>query len=158
MRMVCITSCWWCDMADESTITIELKGLDKLLKTIKERIGVLASPMVGAAIRAECEIEMTEAKKRCPVDTGALRSTGHVEGPESEDEGYRTRMVFGGPAAPYAEIVHEDEEAFHKVGQWKYLESVLVESKPYMVQRIFDRVSKRAVTAAEPTTFTDTDE
>jgi hypothetical protein len=48
--------------------------------------------------------------------------------------------VAGGPAAPYAIFVHEDPDAIHKVGQWKYIESVVKESVPYMAVRIARRI------------------
>jgi hypothetical protein len=50
------------------------------------------------------------------------------------------RMAFGGPAAPYAIKVHEDLEAFHRVGQAKFLESVLLESAPHLAQRVSRRI------------------
>lgn len=93
------------------------------------------------AVREEAEIEMTEAKKRTPVDTGALRASGYVDGPAYDVDGdIVVRYGFGGPSAPYALQVHEDLEAFHKVGQAKFLESVLRESGPHMAQRVAERI------------------
>lgn len=51
-----------------------------------------------------------------------------------------TNIVAGGPSAPYAIYVHEDLEAFHKVGQAKYIESVLMESRPFMAARVAKRI------------------
>ena len=48
-------------------------------------------------------------------------------------------IEVGGPAAPYAVVVHEDLEAFHPTGQAKYLESTIMQSAPFML----DRISKR---------------
>jgi len=110
--------------------------------SIERAFGKIASKTVtsaGRALREEAEIEMTEAKQRTPVDTGALRGSGRVEGPETNADEVSVTLGFGGPAAPYALHVHENLEAFHKVGQAKYLESVLIESQPYMA----DRVAKR---------------
>ena len=141
-----------------------IRGLDQ----VQRRLAAVASQVegqVGAALRAEAEIEMTEAKKRTPVDTGALRGSGHVTGPhvavvsgtpsgrnlmgQFQSAGARSfggqqvvsvTMAFGGPAAPYATKVHEDLEAFHRNGQAKFLESVLLESAPYLAQRVARRI------------------
>lgn len=95
----------------------------------------------GQALRAEAEIEMTEAKKRTPVDTGVLRASGFVSGPTREGQMVSVKLTFGGPAAPYALFVHEDPYATHHVGQWKYLESVINESVPHMAKRVAARIS-----------------
>lgn len=117
------------------------KDLERLKATIHKRMAALVGDPVGRALRSEAEIEMTEAKRRTPVDTGALRSTGHVIGPERVGGSWQVRLVFGGPAVSYAAAVHENLEAFHKVGQAKYLESVIVESKPHIVSRVFRRLT-----------------
>jgi hypothetical protein len=95
---------------------------------------------VGKAIAQEAEIEATEVKRRTPVDLGALRSSIHVEGPHYERSSIYASIVAGGVAAPYAIIVHEDLAAFHPVGQAKYLESVIMESRRWMAQRIAARI------------------
>lgn len=100
---------------------------------------------VGQAQRAETEIEATECRKRTPVDTNALRSSIHVEGPLYEGRSIRTAIVAGGPSAPYAVIVHEDLEAFHRVGEAKFIERPLNESAPHMAARIGRRVGLKGI-------------
>lgn len=95
---------------------------------------------VAKAMRIETEIDATECKQRTPVDTGALRSSIHVVGPSEDGDRLVTAIVAGGPSAPYAIKVHEDLEAFHKVGEAKFIESVVRESAPF----IRDRITKRA--------------
>ena len=95
---------------------------------------------LGRALRQETEIDSTEVKRRTPVDTGELRGSVHVVGPIVERRRIYTMIVAGGPAAPYARIVHEDLDAFHKVGQAKYLESVILESRPHMAARVARRI------------------
>lgn len=95
---------------------------------------------VGRALYQETEIETTEAKKRTPVDTGALRSTVHTEGPTVQGRAISTAIVAGGPSAPYALAVHEDLEAFHPVGQAKYIESVINESASHIAARVVQRL------------------
>lgn len=68
-----------------------------------------------------------------PVDTGALRSSHYTAPPVRFGDVIRVTIGYGGPAAKinpktgestdgYALHVHEDLEAFHKVGTAKYLE------------------------------------
>jgi hypothetical protein len=98
--------------------------------------------LVLQALTVEGEIEMAEAKRRTPVDTGALRASGHVSSPRHSGGTFEIDLAFGGPAAPYAAIVHEDPDAHHPVGQWKYLESVVLESAPYLAERVWERVKE----------------
>jgi Bacteriophage HK97-gp10, putative tail-component len=96
----------------------------------------------GRALYMEGQIEMTEAKKRTPVDTGTLQASGTVSLPETgKGDAVKVRLYFGGAAKAYALYVHEDLEAFHKQGQAKFLESVLNESAPYMKARIAKRIN-----------------
>lgn len=94
------------------------------------------------ALREFGEEEMTESKKRVPVDTGTLRASGTVSEEESGDK-LQVALTYGGPASEYAATVHEDLEAFHPVGEAKYLESVLDESAPFLTQRVGEKIKKK---------------
>lgn len=94
---------------------------------------------VGVSLMYETEIETTESKKRTPVDKGALRATVHAEGPFREGRRIYSMIVAGGPAAAYAIYVHEDPDAFHLVGQWKFIESVIMESRAFFGGRVAAR-------------------
>lgn len=110
---------------------------------MRRRLDNLKKRFPDAQVRAlyqEAQVEMTESKKRVPVDTGTLRSSGHVVKPATVGNRTTVDLVYGGAAEEYAIIVHEDLDAFHKVGQAKYLESVLMESAPHMTKRIAARV------------------
>jgi hypothetical protein len=96
---------------------------------------------VGNALYAEMGIELNEVIKRTPKDTGDLRSTEKRIGPSQQGNSITVLIVAGGPDAPYATIVHEDLEAFHRVGQAKYLESVIMESRPYIGARVARRLN-----------------
>lgn len=76
------------------------------------------------------ESVMTEAKVLCPVDTGNLRASGHVQAPRIENGDILVTLGFGGPAASYAIVVHEDLTARHTTGQAKYLELPLLQNAP----------------------------
>jgi hypothetical protein len=100
---------------------------------------------VGRALFQETEVETTEAKRRCPVDEGTLRGTIHSVGPIRQWRTIYTLITCGGPAAPYAVYVHENLDAFHKVGQAKFIESVILESAPYMLSRVAKRMDLNRV-------------
>lgn len=79
-------------------------------------------------------------KRRTPVDEGHLRGSVHPQGPFREREIIYTLIVCGGPAAPYAIFVHENLTAKHDVGQAKFLESVIMESRRTMAARVARRL------------------
>lgn len=121
-------------------ITLKIDGLDRL----ERQLNKLAQGMgesAGNALRAEAEVEMTEAKRLTPVLTGALRGSGHVTGPDWRGRTITVTMGFGGPAAPYAVYVHQDEEAFHRNGQAKFLEEPLLQAAPHLPRRVAARMS-----------------
>lgn len=114
-------------------------GADRAKADIK-RLRLVAPNEFAKALYQEAQIELKEVKRLTPVDTGALRASEHVEGPFREGRRIWVYIVAGGPSAPYAFIVHEDTEAFHKNGQAKYIEQPLAESAPYMPDRIAKRI------------------
>lgn len=125
-----------------------MQGVKQMQALIgRKQAGLLRK--AGAALFAEAQIEMAESKRRVPVDTGVLRASGYVNPPVA---GFglggggvagtvRVELGYGGPAEDYAVIVHEDLDAFHRVGEAKFLESVLNESAPFMAQRIAKRIN-----------------
>lgn len=123
-------------------LEINVTGLQALqgeLLTIAEEMGRSAAE----ALFVEANIEMTEAKQRTPVATGALRASGVVLPVEHEGDEFSCVLQFGGPAVDYAIFVHEDLEAYHKVGQAKFLESVVNESAPHLADRVVARMRGR---------------
>jgi hypothetical protein len=95
---------------------------------------------VARALFIETEIETTEVKRRTPVDKGTLRGTVHTVGPFRQFRKIYTLIAAGGPSAPYAIYVHENLEAHHTVGQAKFIESVVLESRAYIAQRVAKRI------------------
>lgn len=97
---------------------------------------------VERALYQEAQIEATEMKRRTPVDTrenaphpGNLRNSIHVEQPEQSGRNISVTIATGAQA-PYAIYVHENPDAIHPVGEWKFMESVLNESRPFMAARL----------------------
>lgn len=117
-------------------IKMNLRGLQQMQSTLK-KIQQEWPSLVKSALYEEAQIEMKEMKRRTPVDTGELRDSGMVHQPVSTEKKISVALSFGAEHAPY---VHENLEAFHPVGQAKFMESVLMESAPFMAERIARRL------------------
>lgn len=113
-------------------------------KTVQSRLRTLAAwypERIDSALYLEGEIEMTESKRRVPTDTTTLQKSGFVSFPTREGSRASVVLSYGGAAEDYAVVQHEDGSLFHpNGGQWKYLESVLNESAPYMARRLVRRL------------------
>lgn len=110
---------------------------------MQARIRSAGKSMRNAMARATYEegaVELKEVIVRTPLLHGALRASEHLDGPTWEGDVVYVMIVAGGPAAPYAVFVHENEDAFHAVGQSHFISSVLEESQSYMGQRILKRM------------------
>lgn len=96
---------------------------------------------VAAALYQEAQIEMTESKRRVPVDQGVLRASGFVSPPERRGRTITVTLSYGGAADHYAIIQHENLDFHHpNGGQAKFLESVLNESRSTMAARVAARI------------------
>jgi hypothetical protein len=92
------------------------------------------------AMQEEMKIELAESNRRTPIDTGDLRNSGRLESQQTARSA-SVEIVYGSDSVDYAVTVHEDLEAFHRVGQAKFLESTLNESEPHMGKRIARRIN-----------------
>jgi hypothetical protein len=107
---------------------------------------------VGRGMYGFSEQVMTRAKELCPVDTGTLKSSGHVAAPKANGRDIEIVLGFGGPAGSgnqgetnskdcgYADYVHENLAARHENGQAKFLESPLVQAAPQMAEQVQNEV------------------
>jgi hypothetical protein len=112
-----------------------LKDSEKLVQGLLE-MGKRGQKAVDRAVYEFGQVEMKEMKRRVPVDTGTLKDSGFVEKPVRDGMNVRLTLGFGGAAEAYAIYVHEDLEAVHRVGEAKFVESVLNESTPYFAVRV----------------------
>ncbi len=113
-------------------------------KDLLNKIHAFGTAGVRAATRVlfqKAEVIAGRAKEAVPVDTGALRSTIHVE----MDQGatVSAAVVAGGPAAPYAVVVHEDLTARHTVGGPKYIERPMLEVLPSIAGAILKAIGSK---------------
>lgn len=120
-------------------VSMTLRGLDQIAK-IADRASLTVRPALAKAVFAEANSVLNESKKIVPVDTGALKSSGRVEPPQITGGGVSVQITYGGAAAPYALIVHEDPDARHKSGKsYKYLEIPARARRPVFVQNVKER-------------------
>ena len=144
-------------MAKRKVVRFKLEGTEQLRRTVK-RIGARAEKALENALYEEGERIMGQAKEITPVDTGALRASGHV--PKPKRLGVLTQVIlsFGGIAAGtykskrtkrivaegerigYAQYVHENLGAHHPVGRAKYLEEPFKRAQAGLIDRLARRV------------------
>ena len=77
-------------------VKVDTAALSKL-------IADLAEGFDDEVVEAMAQEILDGADQRVPVDTGALKESGHVE----ERPGATAAVVYGGETAPYASTVHE---------------------------------------------------
>lgn len=112
--------------------SFDLKGT----KEMQARAKTLSTAGKRSMVRAVNEFdrqELAESQKRVPVDTGELKESGFYIPAYFEGDTVRGGVGYG---ADHALVVHEDLEAHHRIGQAKYLESVINESRPYFQERV----------------------
>ena len=110
-----------------------LEGTARFTQRLRKFPEAYKNQVIAPAMDIENKIELEEMKRRTPVDTGDLRDSGQIIPAVVTPRAVESGFVFD---MPYAAIVHEDLEAFHRVGQAKYAESVIRESAPYMGARL----------------------
>jgi len=110
-------------------ISIQLDGMQNL-----ERIaarGQKAQRILSRAMYSEANTVLNQSKKIVPVDLGTLKNSGKVKKPVFKGSTIDVDITYGGAAADYAFIVHEDPNARHAPGKtYKYLEMPFMAHKP----------------------------
>lgn len=120
-------------------IDMKIEGMDQL-QAILQKATEGQRTIFADAMRAEAQRIMNESKKIVPVDTGALKTSGRVETPTVTATEIEVVIGYGGPAAPYAEIVHEDPDAQHAPGKtFKYLEIPVMAAKDHFYRVVSER-------------------
>lgn len=119
----------------------------RTITQILEDYGQKAEVSLGKGLYREGIGIMAESQPLVPVDTSALRSSGYVLEPVYDISTVTVTLGYGGPAAKinpktgestdsYALTVHENLEAFHKVGTAQFLAMPFDQAKPGMVDRL----------------------
>jgi hypothetical protein len=100
----------------------QIQGLDAVDR-ILEQFGAKAMKEAGALVHDRGEAVALDSKQNyVPVDQSTLQGTIHAEPPVIEGNQASVRIVAGGPAADYAEAVHEHLSE-HSPASWKIAEA-----------------------------------
>jgi hypothetical protein len=90
------------------------RKLERLHKGINDKVPS-GLRMIGEEIMLDSKA--SRPGKGVPVDKGILRASGRVEGPMDDE----VHLSYGGAAAPYALVQHEDTSLHHNIGEARYL-------------------------------------
>lgn len=105
----------------------QISGTEQLLKALLVSNEAIVKE-TGRLLYYEATQVFDRSQDIVPIDTGALRSSGFVQQPEVKGNEISVTVAYGGAAAPYAVIQHENLEYHHEPPtQAKYLETPLVE-------------------------------
>jgi hypothetical protein len=116
-------------------ITLTLDGLAEVTQHLQRLIPAPIPPL-REALRTEGNQIIRVANTLVPIDTGLLRSTGHVEEPVQQGPVVSVRLGYGQGIAPYAAVVHWDVTVNHPIGQSHYLQQPLFQATNGFAQRI----------------------
>lgn len=123
-------------MARSTLVNVELEGLRKFIQKFNLSAQQVL-PEMGGAIYEEASVIADQADLLVPYDTGALALSQIVHAPAYQGTRVYVEITYGGPATPYAEVQHENEEFNHPSlasglppngRQAKYLEEPLMDS------------------------------
>ena len=109
----------------------------KELNAILESASGGAGRALASALHVEGEQIMTESKRIAPVDTGRLRSSGHVKPPERRGSDITVELSY---ATDYALYVHEGTR---RMKGRKYLSKPLRAAQNGLDARLAARVRGR---------------
>lgn len=135
---------------------VRVRGMEELLKAFIVA-GQDAPRFAAKALKEEADEAFAMSQSFVPVRTGNLLTSGEVRGPFVTGSRIECYIRYGGPAAPYAAIVHEvPPNSGGRWGtgykhdfptRWKYLENpVRLYSRGMaarMTTRVLDMVAKK---------------
>lgn len=113
----------------------QLYGLREMIANMQQ-LARNSPKALERAARKHGNIELTEMKRQTPVDIGTLRDSGQLDVQWVRGSTLTIEWGFGGAAEDYAIYVHEDLDAWHRVGNAKFVERPLKEAEPYLMARI----------------------
>lgn len=119
-------------------VSFEIQGSQELARKLTA-LGPKAVKAASASLYRSAETIMTRSRDEfCPINTGALKSTGTVGLPEIDGSNVRVELGYGGPTVGYAIFVHEMNKNYNHGKQWKYLETPLKEGIPDIERNLND--------------------
>jgi hypothetical protein len=86
--------------------SVQITGMKQLEHLIANG-GNKALQGLAKGLYSEANIAFNESQILVPVDTSALKGSGHVTLPQITHEAVEVTIAYGGPATSYAIYVHE---------------------------------------------------
>ena len=124
----------------KSSFRLDLTGDKELINALQNSERQTPNA-IAQAIYEEANVIFAKSQVLVPVDTGVLRGSGGVSAPQMGAQGYFVDIFYGGPAAPYALVVHEIIGNYHNPPtQAKYLEQPVMEAMSTIQQNIKGRI------------------
>lgn len=127
-----------------SGFDIKVDGLDRLLRQMIAG-GKEAAPKVAQAMNEEAQLIFKQSQDEVPVLLGHLQGSGVLELARVAGSSVEVEITYGGPAAPYAAVVHEMPESTNwtKTGaKPRYLSDPVEQHVPALVDKISDRLER----------------
>lgn len=93
------------------------------------------------ALSEEADLTIVQALPRTPLETGALRGSFRKSEAQVERNTVSVTVEVGGDEAPYAIFVHENLDAYHPIGQAKFLEQTVRERGRTFPGRMAERIN-----------------
>ena len=128
-------------MAAATRIRMSLEG-DRAMRRKLERVAAdqgLRKVARKATLEVGEDKVLIPSRERAPEKTGRLKRSGRVKVMvSSKKDDIRISILFGGPLAPYARIVHEKHPT-----KSKFLESVMLEAVRTLPRELAQRIDLR---------------
>ena len=123
-----------------SNIKIEWSGTDRLIRLLASG-GSQSITALGRALHEEAQVIYSKSQAQVPYDTGALHVSGQIHDPAYSGSEVVVEITYGGNAAPYAQVQHENRDYRHDPGRKShYLQDPFEEAIPDLPPNIHDRI------------------
>jgi len=137
-----ITPCY-CRNKETMAELFEVTGIAQVQQRL-QTLGAEVLPLMAIALQQEADAILEASQPLVPVDTSALKASGHVDDPQLTGQEASITIRYGGPGEgferrpeEYAIKVHEDTTLRHpRGGQSHYLSQPLFEATQGMLDRL----------------------
>lgn len=117
-----------------------IKGAKQVSRALQDYADRFPRRAADALYDQMHEVVEPEVYEATPEDTGDLRDTIRTASPVQNGSVISCAIEAGGPEAPYALIVHEDLDAFHPIGEAKYIERPLQRASRTFLRELAARI------------------
>ena len=125
--------------ARQKKLNIGIEGADEVIELLEE-MGVAASEILAQAAEAAGRIVLEDAKNRCPVDTGALKASLHIEPSKSKKPDIKQEVkVLPGKKEYYGTFV---ELGTSRQAAQPYLRPAVDENKDKIAAAVHQEIVK----------------